>query len=624
MRLILSMSALCFSFLAHAQLFKPQDVQRAFDKNTRSADGKPGKNYWQNHADYTIDVSVAPPNRTVTGTETIVYYNESPDTLRYANIKLFINIHKAGASRDGDAGQDYLTNGMIITAATADGVALKLPPTDAQGTNMSIRFPTPLSPKKAVTLKFSWNYDVSVQSGREGAIDSTTYFLAYFYPRVAVYDDYNGWDRMPFVDSHEFYSDFNNYTVNLNVPANFLVTGTGMLQNPETVLLPEVLQKYKAAQTSDKTVNIVTPQELRANKVTTQNATNTFTFTANDIPDVAFAISNHYNWDGSSVEVDDASGRRATAYAMYDDKAADYHFVAKQAGHALNWFSHNWPGVAYPYEKTTVVQGFAGMEYPMMANDESYEDTTFSRFVAEHEIAHTYMPFYMGINETRYGFMDEGWATTFENLIATSDMGAAQATEFYKQFRVQGWISNMNSAGQVPIITPGDIISGPASGNNQYGKASLGYLAMKDMLGDELFKKCLQGYMGLWHGKHPLPWDFFYSFNTIAGKNLDWFWNAWYFDNSYIDIELISAKKTTGGYLLNMKNAGGMPAPVDVIATFADGSTQSFHQSPAVWQSNLQQAMVKLATVKEIVSLKTTGGIFMDATPANNTLQLNK
>ena len=112
--------------------------------------------------------------------------------------------------------------------------------------------------------------------------------------------------------------------------------------------------------------------------------------------------------------------------------------VAQYARHSLDWLSHNWPGVPYPYEKTTVFQGYADMEYPMMANDETYDDTLFSRFVAEHEIAHTYMPFYMGINETRYGFMDEGWATTFEYLIGTADMGEEKATGFYKQFRIAG------------------------------------------------------------------------------------------------------------------------------------------------------------------------------------------
>jgi hypothetical protein len=129
------------------------------------------------------------------------------------------------------------------------------------------------------------------------------------------------------------------------------------------------------------------------------------------------------------------------------------------------------------------------MEYPMMANDESYSDTLFSRFVAEHEIAHTYMPFYMGINETRYGFMDEGWATTFEYLIGSADIGTEAASVLFKQFRVDGWINDPSDNQQIPIVTPGDALSGTGGfGNNEYGKAALGYLAMKDLLGDDCLK----------------------------------------------------------------------------------------------------------------------------------------
>ena len=197
--------------------------------------------------------------------------------------------------------------------------------------------------------------------------------------------------------------------------------------------------------------------------------------------------------------------------------------------HGLSWLSQNWPGVPYPYEKTTIVQGFAGMEYPMMVNDESYADTVFSRFVAEHEIAHSWFPFYMGINEGRYAFMDEGWATTFENLIGTADLGAEGATRAFQQFRVDGWIHNPSSVGDLPIVTPADGLSPPAYGNSAYGKAALGYLALKDMLGDAAFRKALHAFIDRWHGKHPIPWDMFNTFNDVTGQNLNWFWNKWYF-----------------------------------------------------------------------------------------------
>ncbi|HET6996871.1 MAG TPA: M1 family peptidase, partial [Chitinophagaceae bacterium] len=421
--IIIGIVGLAFQSVIAQDLFTPRDIQAAYKKGTRSVDGKPGKNYWQNHGRYTITITAMPPARTIKGTETITYFNNSPDTIRNPNIKLLLNIHKPGAPRNGGASPDYLTSGVHVDKFTVNGQTRQFRSDPNVFTNVGVGLPRPLPPHDSVQLYFEWHYDVSLESGREGMIDSTTYFLAYFYPRVAVFDDYNGWDRMPFMDSHEFYSDFNDYNVTVNVPRNYIVWGTGTLQQPEKLLQPAILKRYKDSWMSDEVIRIVSKEDLAAKNVTTQNAVNSWQFVASNIPDMAFGISDHFVWDGTSVVVDDATKRRASAQAAYNDTAADYHHVARYARHSLNWLSHNWPGIPYPYEKTTVFHGYAGMEYPMMANDETYGDTTFSRFVAEHEIAHTYMPFYMGINETRYGFMDEGWATTFEILIGREDLG---------------------------------------------------------------------------------------------------------------------------------------------------------------------------------------------------------
>ena len=401
----------------------------------------------------------------------------------------------------------------------------------------------------------------SRQSGREGMLDSTSYFLAYFYPRIAVYDDYNGWDTMDFTDQQEFYSDFNDYDVSLTVPPNFIVWGTGTLLNPESILQPDPLQRFRTSMTSDETIRVATQQQLSNKTITQQSAQNTWRFKAGHVPDVAFIVSDHYDWDAASVLVDDATHRRASVQAAYNDTASDYRHMVQYGRHALDWLSHNWPGVPYPYEKTTVVEGPAGMEYPMMANDESYADTTFARFVAEHEIAHTYFPFYMGIDETRYAFMDEGWATTFEYLLAVVDMGAPRAGDFFRTFRVKRWINDPSPLEDLPIITPADVLKGPAYGNNAYGKAALGYLAMKDLLGDAVFGKSLHAFMDRWNGKHPTPWDFFNTFNDVTGQNLNWFWQSWYFTNSYIDLAVRSVTKRGAGYSIVVDNIGGMPAP---------------------------------------------------------------
>jgi hypothetical protein len=582
-------------------------------------DGRPGKNYWQNYARYDINITAMPPDRNIKGTETITYINNSPDTLRNTNFKLFLNVHKAGAPRDFGAPPDYLTTGVQIDDWKMNSEKVQVRTDPFVFTNLPVRLPKPLLPHDSVQFSIEWHYQISLRSGREGMIDSTTYFLAYFYPRVAVYDDYNGWDQMPFVDSKEFYSDFNDYIVTLNVPKNYIVWGTGTLQHPENLLQPTFLKRFNESLNSDQLVRIATKEDLTAKNITAQNAVNSWQFKATNVPDVAFGLSDHFNWDGVSVIVDDATHRRASAQAAYNDTARDYHSVALFARHALDWLSHHWPGIPYPYEKTTVFQGYAGMEYPMMANDESYADTIFSRFVAEHEIAHTYMPFYMGINETRYGFMDEGWATTFELLIGRDDLGVEKAEESYRRFRVRGWINDPSPGEDIPIASPGDNLTGAALGNNEYGKPSLGYFAVKDLLGDDVFKKCLHAYMDRWHGKHPLPWDFFFTFNDVTAKNLNWFWNNWFFSNNYIDLALKSASRGANGYSIVIQNIGGMPAPVDVILNYTDGTKQSFHQTPAIWQSDPQQATVKVPASKKVQSISLDGGIFMDADVKNNT-----
>ena len=599
-------------------LYMPRDVKLAYKKGTRSPDGRPGPLYWQNRGRYTIAITALPPDRTIRGSEEIVYMNNSPDTLRNPVFKLLLNIHKPGAPRGGGASADYLTSGVHIDSLMVNGRATPWPGVENAFTWARLHLPTPLPPRDSAHFSIKWHFDISKESGREGMIDSTTWFLAYFYPRVAVFDDYNAWDTMNFTDVQEFYSDFNDYDVSITVPRNFVVWGTGTLLNPSDVLQPAFLQRFTQSMTSDQTITVASKSDMTTQRVTVQTPKNTWRFRAANIPDMTFNLSDHYVWDAASVVVDDATHRRASVQSAYNDSAADYHHMVQFARHGLDWLSHNWPGVPYPYEKTTVVQGFAGMEYPMMVNDESYPDTIFSRFVVEHEIAHTYFPFYMGINESRYAMMDEGWATTFEYLIGSADVGKTTATGFFEQFRVNGWSLNPSSLEDLPIITPADGLSANAYGDNAYGKPALGYLALKDMLGDDLFRKALHGFMDRWHGKHPIPWDFFNTVNDVTARNLNWFWNSWYFSNNYIDLALSSVAREGSGYRVSIDNIGGMPAPVDLEAHYGDGSSEVIHETAAIWAANQRRATVDIATNKTLQSLVLQGGIWVDADSTNN------
>jgi len=599
-------------------LYTPRAVARAYREGTRAVDGRPGPNYWQNHGRYTIAIHVAPPARTLTGTEQITYFNDSPDTLRTLVFRLIANIHKPGAPRAFPAGDDYLTSGVHVDSFTVNG-APRPWGDDAQiYTLHGVRLAAPLAPRDSVRLGVSWHYDLSQVSNREGMLDSTTAFIAYFYPRVDVYDDYDGWDGTVFTDLQEFYSDFNDYDVSVTVPANFIVWGTGTLADPEAVLAPEFADRLKASMTSDETVRIATPEDLAARRVTRPDGDHTWRFTATHVPDMTFAVSDHYDWDGGSVVVDSATGRRAGVQAAYNDTAADYHHMVQFGRHALGWLSSHWPGVPYPYEKSTVVEGRADMEYPMMVNDNSFGDTVFARFVVEHEMAHSYFPFYMGINESRYAFMDEGWAVTFEYLIGQNDLGPARAAQFFRQFRVNGWARDPSPLEDLPIITPNDAENGQAYGNNAYGKPALGYLALKDLLGDSAFRVALHGFMDRWHGKHPIPWDFFYSVNDLTKRNLNWFWKAWYFSNTYIDLGVTGVRAAPHGAAVTVANIGGMPAPFDLVVRYGDGTTDSLHETSAVWERHLDAATITVPGRKKVESVTIDGGIWVDADTTNN------
>jgi hypothetical protein len=610
----LAVLALLFSITSQAQeLYMPRNIKMAYDKGTRALDGRPGKKYWQNKGKYDMTLTVTPNDKAVKGTETIAYTNNSPDTLHQLAIRFVNNIHKPESPRAHEVGSDFLTTGLSISSFMINGQTYAI---DAKywGTAEGVQLKTPIKPGETANLKIGWSYPLSKQSGREGQLDSTTFFVAYSFPRVSVYDDYNGWDLIPHMDKVEFYNDFNDYQFSVKAPKNYVVWATGDLKNADEVLQPKFAERLKKSYTSDEVTAIANAGEMAKGEVTKQNAWNTWKFSAEHITDVTFALSNHYIWDAGSVIVDPKTKRRSSVQSAYDAKATDFTHGVEWAKLALSWFSANWPGVPYPFSKMTVVQGFADMEYPMMVNDTSTPDMEFSQFVMNHEIAHTYFPFYMGINETLYAHMDEGWATTLEYLISCDQLGKEKAAENYKHFRVQRWIGSTAAENAFPVITPAT----SGSGNNNYVKPSLAYLGLKDMLGDEPFKKYMHAYMERWNGKHPIPWDFFYTMNDVSKQDLNWYWNNWFFSNNYIDlaIDKVSIKGTD--YMVALNNPGGFAIPFDVKITYADGTKQVIHQTPIVWKANQKAVAVQFNGKKVVSSIIIDGGIYMDATPADN------
>lgn len=602
--------------LTAQDLYMPRNVRAAFNNGTRSADGKPGAKYWQNSADYNIKITFNPETRLVSGTEDIVYKNNSPLPIQNPVIRLTMNIHRPGAAREYPSSEDYLSTGIIIDEFKENDKVGSWQ--DSGNTFQPVKLNKRINSGESVKLSFKWHYVLSKESGREGSIDPTSFFMAYFYPRVAVLDDIDGWDTTQFTDGHEFYNDFNNYLLEVTVPKNYIVWATGDLLNIDEVLQPKFAARLKESFTSDKIINVASLAELNSNSVTQQKDQLTWKWKADNITDVAFAVSNDYIWDAGSVVVDPKTNRRSSVQAAYNVEAKDFEKMVEYGKHGLSWASNNYPGVPYPFSKMTLFRGFADMEYPMMVNDSSFEDPNFARFVAEHEILHTWFPFYMGINENRYGFMDEGWTTAFENLIMKHDLGEQQANTLFKQFRVLGWAKNPAASSDLPIITAGDSLVGPSIGHNQYGKAAVAYLALKDLLGDEEFKKCLHEFMNRWNGKHPLPWDMFNTFNNVSGKNLNWFFQSWFFSNGYIDIAVEEVTTSNSGFKVNLKNIGGFVAPVNLMVKYSDGSTEKIHQTPEIWSKNHSSATIEITRSKKITSLILDGDIFVDADETNN------
>jgi Peptidase family M1 domain len=610
------------SNLLAQQLYMPRNVVKAFKNETRSPDGKPGKNYWQNSAKYDISLTVTPSTRRVDGYETIVYTNNSPRPIEIPSIQLIMNIHRPEAAREQDSSTDYLSSGVIIDEYKENGKVKEWK--NGVSTQQMVKLDAKVEPKQSVTLNFRWHYILALQSNREGTIDKSSFFIAYFYPRVAVYDDIDGWNRERFLEGHEFYNDFNDYTFEVNVPKNFVVWATGDLLNPDEVLQPTFAKRLKESFTSDNTINIATLAELKANSVTAQTESVKWKWKAENVTDIAIAVSDHFIWDGGSVIVDNATKRRASVQAAYNVEAKDFLKMVEIGKHTLDWISNNLPGIPYPYQKTTIVRGGDGMEYPMMVNSDSEESELFTKGVIQHEILHTYFPFYMGINEQRYGFMDEGWTTALEYPLAKNDYGNI-VDKFWKQFRVESWIKNPAADADLPIITPGDAMSaGQGFSDNEYGKPALGYLAIKDMLGDVEFKKCLHEFMNRWHGKHPTPWDMFNSFNDASKKDMNWFFNNWFMSNGYIDLKLAKTELAKTMYLLQVENIGGFAAPFDVKVVYEDGTKDTFHQTPNVWATNQKVANISFAAVKPVKSITLDGGIFMDANEADNSVMTQK
>jgi len=608
----------CAAIYASAQTTLPIEpvFHKAYQKETRNVSGKPGKNYWQNTSKYDLNIDFNPDSRLLKGKVQVTYTNNSPDTLKEIWFKLYPNLYKKGTPRKSKMAASDLGDGVVIEKMAANGKSV----TDFKidGTNMTVNVPAVVPGK---TISFSIDYSYTLNKGshvRTGQVDDGSYFIAYFFPRIAVYDDIDGWNKFPYTGAEEFYNDFDQFNASITVPGSYGVWATGDLKNPSEVFQKDIVSRMLAAEKNDAVIDVITAKDLTDKKVTQPKASNTFKFEAINVTDFVFALSDHYLWKSSSLVVDPKTKRRTRVDAVFNPVHKDYYEVIDFARKTVEAMSYTFPKWPFPYNHETIFDGLDQMEYPMMVNDNPVDNRVDAITLTDHEIFHTMFPFYMGINETKYGWMDEGWATIGEWLI--SPMIDPTIVD---EYGVQPTASSSGGKDDTPIMTLTPDLKGSGSFTNSYPKPGLAYLYVKDYLGDELFTKALHTYIQNWNGKHPMPYDFFNSINEGSGKNLNWFWKAWFFEDGVTDMAIKAVDKTSGGYMVSIENKSVKPLPIDLTLTFENGTTEKIHSTIGVWEKGDRMVNLEVKTTKKLSKVMMGNPHTPDKVKSDNSFSVN-
>jgi hypothetical protein len=597
-------------------LYLPRNLQEAYNNGTRGYDGRPGPQHWVNHSDYRIAASFSPLENHLRGLARITYCNNSPDTLSSIVVRLYQDLYRKGNARDFFLGADDLHDGVELGRIIINGDSIDLTPAADQfqrrGTNAIIKPRLPILPNSKAIIEISWSCQFPThRQVRMGGYDSTSFFIAYWYPQISVYDDLNGWDLYNYSGSQEFYLDPARFDVKLTLPARQRLWATGRLQNAEEVLPEPFLTRYKRALSSDDIVNIIDSTDI----VPVNSATRTWHFVAESAPDFAWATSSHYLWDAGSIEID---GRRVLVGAAYAKTAEDYYEVAAIARASIDFFSNEMPAYPYPFPSMTIVHGRGGMEFPMLVNDGSMRSRDATVGVTSHEIAHTYMPFYLTTNERKYAFMDEGFAVFLPFAYQQREM-----TERDPVLRnLNGYLRFAGTDMEVPLMLP-SIISGsnalwPTYRVSAYGRSAVAYNLLYDYLGHDVFVAALQEYIHTWAGKHPLPYDFFFTFARVSGKNLNWFWQTWFFDHGYPDLSIADVRLQQGHAEVVIERIGHLPVPVDLHIHYADGKHELKSLPLDIWANGDDQWLINLVTDRQIEKVALGDKYLPDVDRANN------
>ncbi len=586
-------------FAQQSSLYMSVPIKEAYKNKTRSWNGEPGSNYWQNKSNYKISAEINPETKILDGKEAVTYFNESPDTLKKIVMRLYPDFYKKGNARDFQISPEAVNEGVYIKELKVRGneidVSDESETISRTGTLLNIKLDEPLLPGSDISIDVEWSFIIPSESPvRFGAYTDTSMFVGYWYPQVAVYDDIDGWDEISYTGLTEMYNDFSNYEVKIKAPKNYLIWATGVLQNPEEVLKPEYLRRYNKARQSDTTHHIITKNDL--NKNITVGDYSTWFYKADNVPDFAFATAINYLWDASTMTLE--NGKEVFTAATYKSEANYFDKVDYVLREAINYFSREIPGIDFPFPEITVFNGSGGMEYPMMINDgetSSYESMV---GLTMHELAHTYFPFYMGTNEKRYAFMDEGMAV-FLPTLKQNELGEynTMATR-YKRYDQQA-----KTITAVPPMVPSYGLDYMNYRMNSYTRAGAAYFSLQEQLGKELFLEALHEYMNRWNGKHPTAYDMFFTFDDVTGQDLTWFWQRWFFEFGIAAMELTDYNIKVGKKEVTIKNIGGLPMPIVLNIYYSDNTEETIIKKPEVWKEGNEEVVVNLNTDKKITMI---------------------
>jgi len=583
----------------------PNAFFEAVDNGTRTMSGEPGNKYWTQWANYDMDVELLPADTLVKGSATITYYNNSPDTLDALHMELAQNLHAKGAQRSSP---QEVTGGINLHNVGLNGNELSQlqsyrDPTGygVNGTHLFIRPNNTIAPGDSAKIQIDWDFKIPQRgaSGRMGYSKDNLFYIAYWYPKMSVYDDVVGWMTDQFTGTSEFYHDFADYNVDITVPDQWMVGSTGQLTNGNDVLVKDIYQRLEKAHNSDTVMSVVAEKDFGSVTKSPEDGTLTWNFKAEKVRDFAFSITKESKWDATRASVGDLDGDGEEEYthinAIYRSSAPKWTDGAKFTQHAITFLSEQ-TDLEYPWPHMTSVEGGGiiggGMEFPMITIIGDYNNQSSQALYAviAHELAHMWVPMIVSTNERHYAWMDEGTTTFNEN----------QAKKAYypkgPDFDLNDMKSYLQIAGndaEGPIMRwSNHHYNGFAYGIASYPKPATMLVSLRSLLGKETFNKALHEFIDRWKYKHPYPWDMFNTFEDVAGRDLDWFWRAWYYETWTLDQAVGNISFTDGTTRIVIEDHGQAPMPANVKITKSDGSTLTRTIPVDTWLEGATQAVI--------------------------------